>query len=83
MSDNRGGTALAASAASVDLGLIHRLTDLNAINRILHEMVAKERAIDVELDQLLSKRSELEKRFLLLNAPTAEVRHRRSVLLDD
>ena len=61
------------SSAAVDLGLIHRLTNLADINRILHETIAKERSLDVELDQLLSKRAEIERSFLLLNAPTAEV----------
>jgi hypothetical protein len=64
------------AAPVVDLALIHRLTNLNEINRILHETIAKERAVDVELDQLLSKRAELERSFLLLNTPTAEVRCR-------
>ena len=56
------------------LALIHRLTNLGDINRLLHETVAKERALDLELDQLLSKRADLERSFLLLNTPTAEVR---------
>ncbi|KAG1668624.1 hypothetical protein FOA52_001493 [Chlamydomonas sp. UWO 241] len=60
------------TAPVVDLALIHRLTNLNEITRILHETIAKERAVDVELDQLLSKRAELERSFLLLNTPTAE-----------
>eukprot|EP00798_Chlamydomonas_sp_ICE-L_P008858 gene8858-3742_t len=52
---------------------IHRLTNLSEINRILHETIAKERAIDVDLDKLLSKRVELERSFLLLNSPTTEM----------
>jgi len=66
---------------SVDLALIHRLTNLSDINRLLHETVAKERAIDSELDQLLSKRADLERSFLLLNTPTAEVGHAQSLRL--
>ncbi len=66
--------AMSSSSTVVDIALIHRLTNLNDINRILHETIAKERNIDVELDQLLSKRAELERSFLLLNTPTAEVR---------
>lgn len=46
--------------------------------RLLHETIAKERVIDAELDKLLGKRAELERTFLLLNTPTAEVSQRRS-----
>ena len=65
------------AGTTVDLALIHRLTNLSDINRLLHETVAKERALDMELDQLLSKRADLERSFLLLNTPTAEVSARR------
>ncbi len=61
------------NSATVDLALIHRLTNLNEINKMLHETIAKERTLEQELDQLLSKRADLERSFLLLNAPTAEV----------
>lgn len=57
----------------VDINLIHRLTNLADINRLLHETVAKEHSIDHELDRLLSKRTDLERSFLLLNTPTSEV----------
>lgn len=63
----------AVANTNVDINLIHRLTNLNEINRLLHETIAKERTIDGELDKLLSKRAELERSFLLLNTPTAEV----------
>jgi len=43
------------------------------ITRVSHEVTAKERAVEHELDQLLSKRTDLEKRFLLLQAPITEV----------
>lgn len=58
--------------ATVDLSLIYKLTNVNDVNRLLHETVAKERAVDLELDRQLSKRSDLERNFLLLNTPTAE-----------
>jgi hypothetical protein len=64
---------MATVSTTVDLGLIHKLTNLSDINRILNETLAKERALDAELDQLLSKRADLERSFLLLNTPTAEV----------
>ncbi|KAL6746871.1 component of oligomeric golgi complex 4 [Haematococcus lacustris] len=60
------------NAAVGDLAVIHRLTNLNDINRLLHETVAKERSIDDDLDKLLSKRADLERTLLKLNAPTAE-----------
>ena len=53
--------------------VIHRLTVLTDINRVLHETIAKERSIDADLDRLLLKRMELERSFLSLNTPTAEV----------
>lgn len=65
-----------AASTSIDLGAIHRLTNFSDIHRHLHEAISKERAIDAELDRLLSKRVELERSFLLLNTPTAEVRLR-------
>uniref|UniRef100_A0A7S0RYR1 Conserved oligomeric Golgi complex subunit 4 n=1 Tax=Chlamydomonas leiostraca TaxID=1034604 RepID=A0A7S0RYR1_9CHLO len=64
--------ATAGGVTSIDINLIHRLTNLTEIQRHLHEVISKERAIDSELDRLLSKRAELERSFLLLNTPTAE-----------
>lgn len=64
---------MAQTASGADLSLIHRLTNLTEINRLLHETVAKERGIDADLDRLLSKRTDLERSFLMLNTPTAEV----------
>lgn len=61
-------------ATAVDLSVINRLTNVSDVNKILHETVARERAIDSELDRQLSKRSDLERNFLLLNTPTAEVK---------
>lgn len=68
-----------ARAASAALGpadsasKLQQLTNLNDINRLLHETVAKERAIEAELDKQLSNRSELERSILLINASTSEV----------
>ncbi len=58
-----------------DMAHISRLTNLNDINRLLHETIVKERAIDAELDRQLQKRSELERNILVLNAATSEVRY--------
>lgn len=68
--------AASAAAGAVDnASKLQQLTNLNEINRLLHETIAKERAIEAELDKQLSKRSELERNILLLNATTSEVRH--------
>ncbi|KAK9830013.1 hypothetical protein WJX72_009198 [[Myrmecia] bisecta] len=58
---------------SVDLTIkTSQLTNLNDINRLLHETVAKERSIDAELEQLLSKREDIEAGLLVLHSATAE-----------
>ncbi|KAF6250525.1 component of oligomeric golgi complex 4, partial [Scenedesmus sp. NREL 46B-D3] len=49
------------------------ITNLNDCSRLLHETIAKERAIEAELDKQLSKRSDLERNILLLNATTSEM----------
>ncbi|EFJ43661.1 component of oligomeric golgi complex 4 [Volvox carteri f. nagariensis] len=57
---------------AIDLNLIYKLTNVSDVTKLLHETVARERAIDQDLDRQLSKRSDLERNFLLLNTPTAE-----------
>lgn len=73
-----GAAAAAAAAAGAAGGdasaKLHQLTNLNDINRLLHETVARERAIEAELDRQLGRRGELERSILLLNAATSEVR---------
>lgn len=54
------------------------LTNLNDINRLLHETIARERGIEADLDRQLSRRNDLERNILLLNATTSEVRRQRS-----
>lgn len=49
------------------------LTNIADINRVLHETVAKERSIDAELEQLLTRRTEVEKSILALHSTTSEV----------
>ncbi len=51
-----------------------QLTSLNDINRLLHETLGRERAIDGELEGLLAKRGDVEGRLLDLRASTAEAR---------
>ncbi|KXZ41619.1 hypothetical protein GPECTOR_358g126 [Gonium pectorale] len=59
-------------ATAVDVNVIYKLTNIADVTRLLNETVARERAIDQDLDRQLSKRSDLERNFLLLNTPTAE-----------
>jgi hypothetical protein len=69
-------TAVSAAMAAAEGGLAgscRELTNLADISRLLHEVVAKERAIDGELEQQLGRRGEIEKSLLLLNSSTAEV----------
>jgi len=51
---------------------VAQLTSLNDINRLLHETLGRERAIDGELEDLLAKRGDVEGRLLDLRASTAE-----------
>ena len=51
-----------------------QLTSLNDINRLLHETLGRERAIDGELEALLAKRGDVEGRLLELRSSTAEAR---------
>jgi hypothetical protein len=60
--------------APFDAAVIKKLTNLNDINKLLHETLAKERAVDAELDKMLMKRGDLERSILSLNASTSEVR---------
>jgi hypothetical protein len=69
------GAAVAAGGAplAADLSVVKQLVNFNDINKLLHETVARERAIDADLDKQLGRRAELEKQILMLNATTSEV----------
>lgn len=58
---------------TLDLSVIAKLTNLNDINRALHDVLARERLIDAELDQQLSQQQALETQILQLQASTSEV----------
>ena len=60
-------------APFADISSIEKLTSLNDISRLLHETVARERGLEAELDQLLSRRGELEQKLLSLHASSREV----------
>ncbi|KAL5572211.1 hypothetical protein UlMin_021808 [Ulmus minor] len=51
---------------------VRALTDVGAMTRLLHECIAYQRALDLELDSLLSQRSDLDKQLLHLQK-SAEV----------
>ena len=59
-------------AASVSMEDIHGLMDVAAMTRMLHETIAKERAIEGELEELLASRADVERRLMSLQA-AAEV----------
>ncbi len=59
--------------ALLDFSSVRRLTNLNDINRALHETVALERSIEAELEQLLSKRADIEKGFISLHDSASDV----------
>ncbi|KAF7843824.1 conserved oligomeric Golgi complex subunit 4-like [Senna tora] len=62
----------ATLSSSVDFGApealdyVRSLTDVGAMTRLLHECIAQQRALDVELDNLLSQRTDLDKQLLQL-----------------
>ena len=59
---------------AIDLESIKGLTNLADINRALHETHARERSIEAELEELLSKRSAIEETFVTLHDSASEVR---------
>ncbi|XP_057718932.1 conserved oligomeric Golgi complex subunit 4 [Arachis stenosperma] len=66
------GSATHAISSSVDFGTIEAveyvrsLTDVGAMTRLLHECIAHQRALDVQLDDLLSQRGDLDRHLLHL-----------------
>ena len=61
-----------------DFRAIEQLTSLTDISRLLHETLATERGLEAELDQLLSRRGELEQSLLALHDESREVRVNQS-----
>ncbi|CAL9007582.1 unnamed protein product [Prunus brigantina] len=56
------------------LSHVRALTDVGAMTRLLHECIAYQRSLDLDLDNLLSQRTDLDKQLLSL--------HRSSTVLD-
>ena len=65
--------AQAPAAAIGDLAIIRKLTSVADISRLLHDTLARERAVDQELEQLLGRRLQVEQGLLGLRGSTAEV----------
>lgn len=64
---------VSTAAGAADWDQLNSLTNLNDINRLLHETIAYERSIEADLDKQLGKRTDLEREILQLNAATSEV----------
>ncbi|CAM6127876.1 unnamed protein product [Calypogeia fissa] len=60
--EGQGAMVLQGRAGGM-LEQIKSLTDIGAMNRLLHESIAYERSIDSELETLLSQRHDLEKKL--------------------
>lgn len=85
-SDGDGGGATisssnpVSSSSSVKFGTaealehVRKLTDVGAMTRLLHECIAYQRALDLELDSLLSQRPELDRQLSSLHK-SADVLH--------
>ncbi|XP_027176461.1 conserved oligomeric Golgi complex subunit 4 [Coffea eugenioides] len=84
-SDGDGGgpsisSSNTVSSSSVKFGTaealehVRKLTDVGAMTRLLHECIAYQRALDLELDSLLSQRPDLDRQLSALNK-SADVLH--------
>lgn len=73
-----GGEDVTISSMSMNFGSaeavehIRSLTDVGTMTRLLHECIAYQRALDLDLDNLLSQRSDLDKQLIHLQK-SAEV----------
>ncbi|KAL4441200.1 hypothetical protein ABPG77_011437 [Micractinium sp. CCAP 211/92] len=68
-----GGLAATSGGAGFGLDAVRQLSSVAEVNRLLHEASARERAIDNELEQLLSKRGELQHCLVELHTSTEEM----------
>lgn len=67
-----------ASSVQPSMSGLRELTNLNDITRVLHEMLARERGVNAELEGLITKRGTLEAGLITLRSSTAEVRWLRA-----
>jgi hypothetical protein len=71
--DDVTNSSMSMNFGSVEaLERIRSLTDVGAMTRLLHECIAYQRAMDLDLDNLLSQRSDLDKQLVHLQK-SAEV----------
>lgn len=64
--DQDTNSVTVAFGAPEALDYVRSLTDVGAMNRLLHECIAYQRALDAELDNILTQRTELDKQLLQL-----------------
>ena len=69
-----------AGLGALEIASVRQLSRLEDVNRLLHEANSRERSIDAELEQLLSRRGQLEDSLLALHGATLEVRAGRRAL---
>ncbi|XP_042066443.1 conserved oligomeric Golgi complex subunit 4-like [Salvia splendens] len=68
-SEADGDVATANSSSSLQFGMaealdhVRKLTDVGAMTRFLHECIAYQRGLDLELESLLSQRSDLDRQL--------------------
>lgn len=72
ISDEDQGTAAINALSSVKFGTpealeeVRNLTDVGAMTRLLHECIAYQRGLDLQLENLLSQRTDLDKQLFTL-----------------
>ncbi|OVA04695.1 Exocyst complex component Sec6 [Macleaya cordata] len=70
--DHENGVSSVNFGSSEALEQVRKLTDVGAMTRLLHECIAYQRGLDLELENLLSQRTDLEKKLINLQK-SAEV----------
>ncbi|RZC77852.1 hypothetical protein C5167_002058 [Papaver somniferum] len=73
--DQEDGVSSVNFGSSEALEVVRKLTDVGAMTRLLHECIAYQRNLDLELETLLSQRTDLEKKLNTLqkNAEVLEI----------
>ncbi|KAI3890996.1 hypothetical protein MKW98_007301 [Papaver atlanticum] len=73
--DPEDGVSSVNFGSSEALEVVRKLTDVGAMTRLLHECIAYQRNLDLELENLLSQRTDLEKKLnnLQKNAEVLEI----------
>ncbi|KAI3993803.1 hypothetical protein MKX01_002816 [Papaver californicum] len=73
--DQEDGVSSVNFGSSEALEVVRKLTDVGAMTRLLHECIAYQRNLDLELENLLSQRTDLDKKLnnLQKNAEVLEI----------